>query len=135
MQIYHYDPESGALCGVGAADPSPLDDTWLIPAFATAIVPPPPIGGLHPFFRDGAWELDTPPEPELTPDEIVELERAKAEAADTTPLYQRQRVMEYPPITEFIDAMYWLRQGDESKMLAYEAQVDAVKEKYPKPEA
>jgi hypothetical protein len=133
MDIYHYHPESGALCGVGEADPSPLDDTWLIPAYATEITPPAPsYDGKHPFFVEGAWELR---EPELSLEEMVEADRAAAEAADTTPEYHRQRMMEYPPMTEFIDAMYWMRQGDESKMLEYEAKVSEVKDKYPKPGA
>jgi hypothetical protein len=46
--------------------------------------------------------------------------------------YQRQRQPEYPPLADLADALYWQSQGDESKMTAYLAAVDAVKEKYPK---
>lgn len=46
--------------------------------------------------------------------------------------YQRDRVMEYPPLAELADALYWQSQGDDSKMTAYLAAVDAVKAKYPK---
>jgi hypothetical protein len=46
--------------------------------------------------------------------------------------YIRDRVMEYPPLTELADALYWQAQGDESKMTAYLAAVNAVKAKYPK---
>lgn len=46
--------------------------------------------------------------------------------------YQRDRVTEYPPLTDLADALYWQSQGDESKMTAYLAAVDAVKAKYPK---
>lgn len=133
MNIYHYHPESGAFCGADVADPSPLDDAWLIPAHATTLAPPAPTSEReYPFFVNGAWELR---EPEPSIEERVEADRAAAEAADTTPEYHRQRMMEYPPITEFVDAMYWMRRGDESKMLEYEAKVAAVKDKYPKPEA
>jgi hypothetical protein len=46
--------------------------------------------------------------------------------------YQRQRRVEYPPLADLADALYWQSQGDESKMTAYLAAVDAVKAKYPK---
>ena len=41
--------------------------------------------------------------------------------------------MEYPPMTDLADALYWQSKGDESKMTAYLAAVEAVKLKYPKP--
>jgi hypothetical protein len=46
--------------------------------------------------------------------------------------YQRQRQSEYPPLADLADAMYWQAQGDDSKMTAYLAAVQAVKDKYPK---
>lgn len=46
--------------------------------------------------------------------------------------YIRDRVMEYPPLTELADAIYWQSQGDISKMTAYLAKVEEVKSKYPK---
>jgi hypothetical protein len=46
--------------------------------------------------------------------------------------YQRLRKPEYPPLADLADALYWQSQGDESKMTAYLAAVDAVKQKYPK---
>jgi hypothetical protein len=46
--------------------------------------------------------------------------------------YQDQRKKEYPPLADLADALYWQAQGDESKMTAYLAAVDAVKIKYPK---
>lgn len=46
--------------------------------------------------------------------------------------YQEQRRMAYPPLSEFADAMYWQAQGDDSKMQAYMAAVDAVKAQFPK---
>jgi hypothetical protein len=46
--------------------------------------------------------------------------------------YQRLRQPEYPPLADLADALYWQSQGDESKMTAYLAAVDAVKQKYPK---
>jgi hypothetical protein len=46
--------------------------------------------------------------------------------------YQRQRQSEYPPLADLADAVYWQAQGDDSKMTAYLAAVQAVKDKYPK---
>lgn len=40
----------------------------------------------------------------------------------------------YPPLAEFADAMYWQAQGDPTRLAAYNAQVAAVKAKYPKRE-
>jgi len=83
--------------------------------------------------RDGEieWLSETTPP---TQDE-VDARLSELRAAYDHSEYQRMRVDEYPPIAEFADAMYWMRQGDESKMIAYEAKVAAVKDKYPKPGA
>lgn len=53
---------------------------------------------------------------------------AEWEAAE----YQRLRAPEYPPLQDLADALYWQSQGDNTKMDAYVAAVEAVKEKYPK---
>ena len=46
--------------------------------------------------------------------------------------YQRQRQLAYPPMADYLDAVYWQSQGDNTKMTAYLAAVEAVKSKYPK---
>jgi hypothetical protein len=46
--------------------------------------------------------------------------------------YKEQRAPEYPPLADLADAVYWQSQGDNSKMTAYVAAVEAVKAKYPK---
>ncbi len=38
----------------------------------------------------------------------------------------------YPPLADFADAMYWQAQGDETKLSAYLAAVEAVKLRFPK---
>lgn len=48
--------------------------------------------------------------------------------------YQDQRRHRYPALAEFADAMYWASRGDSSKLDAYYAACDAVKQAYPKPE-
>lgn len=47
--------------------------------------------------------------------------------------YITLRLKAYPPLGDFADATYWQHQGDESKMAAYLAKIDAVKLAYPKP--
>ena len=39
----------------------------------------------------------------------------------------------YPPLADLADAMYWQSQGQEAKMMEYNAAVGAVKRRYPKP--
>jgi hypothetical protein len=60
----------------------------------------------------------------------TEIERLKQQ--ELSKYYQQLRVQEYPPLSEFADAMFWQSQGDDSKMTAYLAACEAVKLKYPK---
>ena len=60
--------------------------------------------------------------------EEVDAEIARQESLK----YQELRAPEYPPLADLADAIYWQNQGDSSKMDAYLAAVQAVKEKYPK---
>lgn len=46
-------------------------------------------------------------------------------------LYKKQRAAEYPPITDYLDAVV---KGDQEQMQAYIDACLAVKAKYPKPE-
>lgn len=55
------------------------------------------------------------------------------EWSDAHVTYGQKRAAEYPPVTEFIDAMYWNSLGDPTKLEAYNAKCAAVKAKYPKP--
>jgi hypothetical protein len=64
--------------------------------------------------------------------EEIESEIASLEAQYASTEYQRLRQTEYPPIADLADALYWQAQGDETKMTAYLAKVEAVKQKYPK---
>lgn len=42
------------------------------------------------------------------------------------------RQMAYPSITDFVDAMFWMDRGDDSKLKAYFAACAAVKAQFPK---
>ena len=60
----------------------------------------------------------------------TEFDRLTAEWNRTE--YQRNRALEYPPIEDYLDAVYWQLQGDGSKMVDYLGKIEAVKNKYPK---
>jgi predicted lipoprotein len=71
------------------------------------------------------------------PENFVSKDQLDAEADRLTTVersleYQAKRRLEYPPMGDYLDAVYWQSQGDESKMAAYLAAVEAVKYKYPK---
>lgn len=75
MYIYHYHPTTYEYMPVfdkdgnpDKADESPLEPgVYLIPAYATAIAPPAIPAGQQARFTDGAWALETVPEPPTTP--------------------------------------------------------------------
>lgn len=63
----------------------------------------------------------------LSPEEIVEV---TARAAAQPPAYLSQRAAEYPPATDYLDAVV---KSDQVAVDAYIAACKAVKAKYPKP--
>lgn len=64
--------------------------------------------------------------------EELNTEVARLQQDYDSKLYQRQRKPEYPPLQDLADALYWQSKGDNSKMQAYLAACEAVKQKYPK---
>ena len=46
--------------------------------------------------------------------------------------YIENRQHEYPPLADLADALYHQSKGDETKLTAYLAKCEAVKQKYPK---
>jgi hypothetical protein len=46
--------------------------------------------------------------------------------------YITKRQKEYPPLADLADALYHQSKGDETKLTAYLAKCEAVKQKYPK---
>ena len=64
--------------------------------------------------------------------EEVDAEVTRLQNLWTSTQYQRDRAPEYPPMADYLDAVYWQSQGDDTKMTAYLAAVEAVKSKYPK---
>jgi hypothetical protein len=65
-------------------------------------------------------------------DAEIATELARLQAQYDANEYQRLRVDEYPPLTDLADALYHQSKGDETKLTAYLAKCEAVKQKYPK---
>lgn len=65
-------------------------------------------------------------------EEQINAEVLRLQAEYDSKDYQRKRAVEYPPLTDLADAMYWAAQGDNTKLEAYYAACEAVKLKYPK---
>jgi hypothetical protein len=69
----------------------------------------------------------TPPTAEQV---YAERDRLKSEWERTA--YARERKYDYPDFGELADAIYWKEKGDNSKMQAYIAKIDAIKAQWPK---
>ena len=63
---------------------------------------------------------------------IVEYNEATVQAYMDANAYITKRAPEYPPLTDLADALYHQSKGDETKLTAYLAKCEAVKQKYPK---
>lgn len=85
-------------------------------------------------LRNEEIEWRDPDQTQPTDDEL-QAEMARLDSLWLSKQYQRDRQPEYPSLAEFADAYYWSQKGDDTKMTAYVAACDAVKTKYPKPEA
>jgi hypothetical protein len=71
------------------------------------------------------------PELSVPTQEEIDIEVARLKAEHDAKDYQRLRSLEYPPMTDYLDAVV---KGDQAQMQAYIDACLAVKEKYPKPE-
>lgn len=80
------------------------------------------------------WYDDEAVVPRPTDEEILS-KAAELRAADEGVggiNYKQERAWQYPPLTDFADALYWAQKGDRSKMDAWIAACDEVKAKVPK---
>jgi hypothetical protein len=62
----------------------------------------------------------------------VQIDMAAVNAWVDPEAYIAKRQPEYPPLTDLADALYHQSKGDETKLTAYLAKCEAVKQKYPK---
>lgn len=92
------------------------------------------------LYPDATWILDGDnyegliwtdkkyPKPSL---KQLQTRMAELQAIEDSLAYQRLRAKEYPPITDYLDAVV---KNDQAQIDAYIAACQAVKNKYPKPE-
>ena len=66
----------------------------------------------------------------MTAEEITKAQQVQAYV--DAHAYIAKRAAEYPPITDFADAYYWMQKGKTELMDAYVAKCEATKQKYPK---
>jgi hypothetical protein len=62
----------------------------------------------------------------------IQIDMAAVDAWVNPEAYKNKRKSEYPPLTDLADALYHQSKGDETKLTAYLAKCEAVKQKYPK---
>lgn len=89
------------------------------------------VPGAEVTVRGGVVEWHNPAVAPVTEEQIA-IELARLESEYNAQEYARKRAPEYPPLTELADALYHQSKGDETKMTAYLAKCEAVKQKYPK---
>ena len=79
------------------------------------------------FIQEMLLRLDLPyPEYTLVLDKHLDMPETVAD-------YAEMRRFAYPSSAELGDALYWQSKGDNSRMEAYLAACEAVKQRYPKP--
>jgi hypothetical protein len=79
---------------------------------------------------EGLTWLDSQQLPPSKEEVLIEAERLRLRAISLK--YQVERRHNYPPLSEFADAMYWASKGDQTKLDAYYAACEAVKISHPK---
>ena len=73
------------------------------------------------------WHDDTQSKPT---ESEVESEVLRLKSVDEAIKYKANRAAEYPPVTDYLDAVV---KGDQAQIAKYIADCQAVKAKYPKP--
>jgi hypothetical protein len=111
--------QDGYFIGPTEADLSPLEEgVFLIPAGAIDTDAPEVPEGKRAKWV-GEWVFENIPQPEPEPEQ--------------PPLtYAQLRAAEYPPMSDYLDGVV---KGDQSQIDKYIADCQAVKAKYPKPQA
>jgi hypothetical protein len=101
-----------------------------MPDFASAVssLCPDAVFSVMGLYGPVVWQT-----PEIAPvtDEEIEAETIRLQQQYLANDYQRNRALEYPPITDYLDAVV---KGDLEQQQAYIDACLAVKAKYPKPE-
>lgn len=109
--------DDGYFVGLVVADESPLEaGVFLIPAGCLDIEKPLVPDGQKAKWV-GHWVFEDIPQPDPEPEPFV-------------PTYKENRLLEYPPIANYLDGIV---KGDQAQIDKYIADCLAVKAKYPKP--
>ena len=87
-------------------------------------------GNLYAYEADGSQDHIIPKEYTVVTDsEVAGIHAVRAQAAADALTYADKRRAEYPPVTDYLDAVV---KGDQAAIAAYIAACQAVKAKYPK---
>lgn len=86
-------------------------------------------------YQNFVVESSDPADPVVFDRDAAVAKALELEAAYNSLQYQRSREPEYPALTDLADALYWSSKGSNTKLDEYYAACEAVKAKYPKPEA
>ena len=87
-------------------------------------------GNLYAYELDGSQDHAIPKEyTAITDSEVADTHAVRAQAAADALTYADKRRAEYPPVTDYLDAVV---KGDQAAIAAYIAACQAVKAKYPK---
>ena len=87
-------------------------------------------GNLYAYEADGSQDHIIPKDyVAVTDSEVADIHAARAQAAADALTYAQKRRAEYPPATDYLDAVV---KGDQTAIAAYIAACQAVKAKYPK---
>jgi hypothetical protein len=137
--VYTYDPETLELTGTYAAQESPNEPgAYIIPTHSTGLKPPKAVEGFAIIFKDRNWTLTADTrgtwyDEELLPHEVTSLNEPIGVNWTRTPQFKKTyvqlRAAEYPPMTDYLDAVV---KGDQEAIQAYIDACLAVKAKYPK---
>jgi hypothetical protein len=76
------------------------------------------------------WNLNNPDSPPTVAE--IEAMAVICQQDYNANVYKKERERNYPPLGDLADALYWQSKGDETKLTAYLAAVEAVKNAIPK---
>ena len=89
-----------------------------------------PNNEIYAYELDGSQDHIIPKDYVAVTDlEVADIHAARAQAAADALTYAQKRRAEYPPVTDYLDAVV---KGDQTAIAAYIAACQAVKAKYPK---
>lgn len=130
MDVYNYDPTTGAYISTTPADPSPLEPgVFLVPAHATAVPVPAISAGQQAVWGDGTWTVELITAPSIpapaanvpsTPPDLTPITPKLTAAQLRAAAYQYEA-----------DPIFFKWQRGEATQADWLAAVEAVKSRFP----